>query len=482
MQKKKGISLIVLIITIIVMIILAAAIILTLNNSGIINRANEAVEKTDLVQVKNLATLKWAEAYLDENIKAREDYKKYIEDGLKESGINPDDYNITVTESGVEVQEKFPSEWKENITAIVDTVPIPKGFVASPYDGENTKNGGLVIYELAEGEISIPNTETQYTSWTTRNQYVWVPVPKEDFTKKFVRQNFEMSYTLSSTLGINFWEVVVDERVNLPLTTIEEQSETYMSEATLVEVQKMYASVKEYGGFYIARYEAGINSQRTSYKAALITGSNVHSKMGKIPYTNIEWNKSGIMNENAGAAVEVARGLYSENDETNTTGVVSTLIYGVQWDRTLAWWQELDSKFSITSSTDYGNYKEHKIISSDDLNDGAQVAVYNTSKYTLGSYVSKSDASLAYPKESGTIWALSTGALKAANVNNIYDMAGNVHEWTMEGGLTGHRIFRGGDCHCNFTEEEKTVAYRFNHFPNYAESFIGFRIALYIKK
>ena len=54
MKNNKEISLIVLVITIIVMIILAGSIILTLSNSGMINRANEAVEKTDLAQAKNL--------------------------------------------------------------------------------------------------------------------------------------------------------------------------------------------------------------------------------------------------------------------------------------------------------------------------------------------------------------------------------------------------------------------------------------------
>lgn len=46
--SKKAVSLIVLVITIIVMVILAGAIILTLDNSGIINKASEAVEETNL--------------------------------------------------------------------------------------------------------------------------------------------------------------------------------------------------------------------------------------------------------------------------------------------------------------------------------------------------------------------------------------------------------------------------------------------------
>ena len=56
MQKKKGISLIVLVITIIVMIILAAAVVITLSNTGIINRASDAVDKTNTQQIVNLAS------------------------------------------------------------------------------------------------------------------------------------------------------------------------------------------------------------------------------------------------------------------------------------------------------------------------------------------------------------------------------------------------------------------------------------------
>ena len=69
MQKNKGISLIVLVITIIVMIILAGSIILSLSNNGIIGKANEAVDVTNEASVRQLVELKWAEAYLDENVK-----------------------------------------------------------------------------------------------------------------------------------------------------------------------------------------------------------------------------------------------------------------------------------------------------------------------------------------------------------------------------------------------------------------------------
>ena len=139
--NKQGISLIVLVITIIVMIILAAAIVLTLNNSGIINRANEAVEKTDLAQIKKLAALKWSESYLNNE----EDISGYVIEKLSEEGINTDKYEITVTNTGVDVaiKEIVPGEWADNVVAIKDGVPIPKGFVASPYSDENKKQEAL---------------------------------------------------------------------------------------------------------------------------------------------------------------------------------------------------------------------------------------------------------------------------------------------------------------------------------------------------
>ncbi len=107
-NNKQGISLIVLVITIIVMVILAGAIILTLNNNGIINKASDAVEKTNLKQVQQLASLAWAEAYADgvttvEDVDGVKGFKTRIEESLKAQKINLDEYTITVTDTGVEV-------------------------------------------------------------------------------------------------------------------------------------------------------------------------------------------------------------------------------------------------------------------------------------------------------------------------------------------------------------------------------------------
>jgi len=105
MQKKKGISLIVLVITIIVMIVLAGAIILSLNNSGIIEKSNEAVDLTNIANVREFAQTKWAEAYLETD-KTQEALEEYVLTGLTEAGIKTEDYEIVVTEKGVTVNKK----------------------------------------------------------------------------------------------------------------------------------------------------------------------------------------------------------------------------------------------------------------------------------------------------------------------------------------------------------------------------------------
>ncbi len=52
------------------------------------------------------------------------------------------------------------------------TVPVPKGFVGSKADGENTVSGGFVIYE---GTESVTDNNVDKAK-TDRNQFVWVPV------------------------------------------------------------------------------------------------------------------------------------------------------------------------------------------------------------------------------------------------------------------------------------------------------------------
>lgn len=371
------------------------------------------------------------------------------------------------TYHGIPIEEvnNIPQEWMEYVVEIVDEVPIPKGFVASQATGETSKASGLVIYEGTEAvtDVNVENARR------TRNQYVWVPV--DDFTK-FIRQNFGLDYTLTNIVGTGsqYWEVELNEIINMPVVT---QNTTYISSNTLLEVQKMYASINEYDGFYIARYEAGIDEIRLeqgSDAKLLPRGENVYSRMNKIPYVYVPWSWTDDMKDDQGGAVEIARSIYPS---TNTNySVASTLVYGVQWDAVLQWWLDTKVVTSVTESKTYGNYMESVINSSDELNEGAKVSVGEANN----EYLDKDK--LTYPKSAGVFCATTTGALKVAKINNIYDMAGNVIEWTMEARSTYARNARGGR---PGVAGEDMVAQRYHSKQGYGFGALGFRTALYIK-
>ena len=109
------------------MIVLAGAIIITLSNSGIIEKANEAVDKTNEAQVQQIAQLGWAEAYAEygDNV---DKLTAGVRNALTANGINPEDYEITVTKTGVTltkaekvelVETEVPAGW-ENVAKIIN--------------------------------------------------------------------------------------------------------------------------------------------------------------------------------------------------------------------------------------------------------------------------------------------------------------------------------------------------------------------------
>ena len=130
------------------------------------------------------------------------------------------------------------------------------------------------------------------------------------------------------------------------------------------------------------------------------------------------------MTDETGGAVEKARSMY-EN---------STLCYGVQWDAILRWLKSFSEiSDDITNSTSIGNYD--------------------------------TDGNIA-----------TTGYDEAYQLKNIYDLAGNVAEWTMEAYGTDTRVLRGGK---SGTTDNMTT--RETASPNSINGLYGFRVTLYVK-
>ena len=142
----------------------------------------------------------------------------------------------------------------EMLEYYIDGVPIPKGFVYK----EGTKETGLIII----------NKEDE-------NEFVWVPKSKEEAEEDLKGE--------------------IDLLLNNP---------------DYPEGQKLYASIKEYGGYYAARYQAGADVEITSLEQA---DQKVYSKPGKYPYTNVSPAK----------IIRLSKSMYPETEE-NTTGAIST--------------------------------------------------------------------------------------------------------------------------------------------------------------
>ena len=198
------------------------------------------------------------------------------------------------------------------------------------------------------------------------------------------------------------------------------------------------ADVKKYGGFYIGRYEAGIPTGDTS--PINKTGKPV-SKQGAKVWTNINY-------DNAKASAE----LMISNDYVQTG-----LLTGKAWDTTCHWIEDyiktLNANSSLTNSTYYGNYYN------------STFKYINSSNEEVEKLVSKSVK-------------IPAGSTEYTKTKNIYDLAGNVWEWTAEAS-SPNRIYRGGDYYD--VGDGGPVSRRIIYGPSYTEDYIGFRSRLYIK-
>ena len=192
-------------------------------------------------------------------------------------------------------------------------------------------------------------------------------------------------------------------------------------------------SVNEYGGFYIARYEAGDGTTSSARTSSTLDTNVLVSKKGAYVYNYVDWETSRTL----------ATGLESSN-----TAVTSQLITGAGWDRTLNWIIETGSKTEnevILDSRSWGNYNN---------------SIGNAAENSGGSNMN-----------------YTTGRSEYWKANNIYDLAGNTWEWTQERNGT-HSLLRGGSF--DFDGDKGTASDRSDGGPTGQNAHLSFRVQLYI--
>ena len=253
------------------------------------------------------------------------------------------------------------------------------------------------------------------------NQFVWIPV-----------ENMELFHTTD-------WQKnEPTEQVNSTyVEPTQEEKESY---------EKMKQKVQKYGGFYVGRFETGdgdITEARTSTRNS---DNMVIQKYAQI-YNYVPFASTTIDRKEVTGARELAVKFGNQNQYQTVT---TSILYGVQWDAILRFL--VSNENPVNDSTSWGNYPNATVSYSDSLG--------NT-----------------YRKMQGEARLLQTGSSEQTKAKNIYDIAGNVYEWTMESTGSSTRVVRGGAYLVNIGQ---LAASRYAYAQNTADSSIGFRIGFYI--
>ena len=321
-----------------------------------------------------------------------------------------------------------------------DSAYIPEGF--GIVAGCTTIDEGLVISDKFDEDGK-----------SEGNEFVWVPV--------------EIKATDSTT------SIAAMERTkwknNNPTAGLSTNYKEPCTSGYSTEVQEYYdmlESVYNYEGFYIGRYEAGSETPRYD-KANGTTEMSV--KRGKYPYNYVGWgpkmsNYEGTVTwdgkDQGYGAVYLSKELYKEKD----VGVVSTLIYGSQWDATMRFIKDI---VNVIDGTKWGNHCNTTFTFNGE---------YSTNKGSTWN----NDNEIKPTFSPGSGYLLTTGASEDNKAKNIYDLTGNVWEWTMESNNNTYRIVRGGDYDNN--SKSTAASYRYDtDKPAYTYYNTGFRPALYLK-
>ncbi len=391
-KRNEGITLIALVVTIIVLLVLAGiSIAMLTGQNGILNRASEAKEKTALAQEEENEKLQGYEEIINQysgNLPTKEETKPY-----------------------------FPSD--------------------AFYYKEGNLNTGLVIEETATG-----------------SQYVWVEVPK--------------TTEVYPTAGVDITSFTDDAytkiETDLHTYTNEYRNETsysdvYYTDSTTGwfadadkynELKKnMLKSVYQNGGFWVGRYEAGIEANRTAEGTATTIPL---SRKNLYPYNHVTRTQAKVLAE-----------------QVESGSCTSSLMFGVQWDLVLKYIESKNTTIKtklISNSTTIGNYNNNLWN------------IKNTNAKYSANY-GKSFEACPYPKTASADVLLTTGADASFSLMNIYDIAGNVWEWTLENTSDVSRpcAARGG--HYSYNGSDYPASIRDGGNMSGSNSGVGFRISLY---
>ena len=460
LKSNKGITLIALVITIIVLLILAGVSIAMLTGqNGILTQAQNASKQTEIGEEKEQIALAYNGAVTEKQ--STDITAKDLNDQFKANGVNNAtasgtspikvtfteedgttrtytiDANGKITEEGTGTtppatgtETVEPGKYYEEDTDVKvgdETIPIPGGATVSGIDEENNSiDDGFVIY-ITNGEtVDWSNPEAVQEKY---DQFVWVPVKdvlavdmdnsgtidQSDINKMVEAGRYPMAIKISDseykgilykfeegTNGVTITPYDYnatsdsDPSYREPDVVSYDTEDDYKNEGITTnnlqtEFKEMLEGVAEKGGFWVGRYETSSMSQDTSKDTS--TSDFIKVVKGTTEgINNVNWYRMYAQQKNY------------KNSLKQSKNTKSSMIWGSQWDQIMIWMKDIKNgnNYYITNSVGMGNF-------------GTGDGYSDTSNPTA------------------------TGCFE---VRNIYDLAGNVWEWTLEAYSTNYRVGR----------------------------------------
>ena len=421
-MKNKGVTLIALAVTIVVMLILAGVTISVLNGeNGIVKQAQKAKEESKIKELKEKVRIDIAGKRVENiNGELRVSVLKEILDKYFD--------NVPVeTQITSETKLKAKEEYGKYEMKISD-IDVGEITYETSYTIFKDVNGEQV--PIPEGYIVSENSDENIVnkglviSDSRGNEYVWISCTVDSSSNKLQYKRTEWGVEKDGTdnsRAIKDELTLKDIDVTYSKTDTDNGINEEISKEIVAQINAEKESIKKYGGYYIGRYEVGKDNKTAVIKAE------------QEPYVNIKWSK----------AYELAKGIGGGE------GATTYLCSSYSWDTAINFIQNTTGKNYATSIIGFnGNWKSQEV----------------------------KDSSGKVIKPVNTAQRLNTGLTTA--LCNIYDMGGNVGEFTTElnPGTSETVVLRGGNFYNIFP-----AGYRWDVYSGSASSNYGFRATLFLK-
>ena len=413
MRKNEGITLIALIITIIILLILVGVSINLAIKGDLFGSAQKAVSGT--------------------NDKVAQEQTR-VDELMGELG-RVEEQQRQDNLPGTRVTE--PTEYKEgNKTAI-----IPAGFTVSKAEGETTIDGGLVIYLIQDKT----DEEIKNLTWTgtelenlkkTYDQFVWIPISHEQINNMFICQAKTTSNGSCNIVAENGTAKCTTHNSTqmagrLYATKTGENykkayTEVYTANSGLREPDVVTGNSTGHGTDYDG------SSTNLGYMST-VTGDNTS-------YTSTVKFKETLQNEynEIVALIYNAKGYYVGRYETsNITTTKETAINIVA-----------GTKSGIASKNWYYMYAQQKAYAANKglgnkVKSSMMLGTCHDQMLEFVNVAGKYDVTKVGNVEHNFSGNYNTGNQNTDMSKNIYDLEGNVIEWTTEASNTSDRVGRG---------------------------------------